>query len=243
MRDDVVGVLDKLDLAQLTLVGHSMGGVVAYLIAEEQPGRISRLVLEDTPPPFPRERAAPERPAAPLPFDWAVVPAICAQLNSPDPAWRERLTEITAPTLIVAGGSTSHIPQEKLAEAAVRIPRCTMETIPARFFRAGRRPRWRGPGTARRPRADRPGDRAPAGRRSAMAGADLCALVRPGLRGLSAGPSRRIRRQRGPNPGSAMAHVPGGAEHLVHSFPDDLENDPQVRFLGTAHDSLAPVDA
>jgi 3-oxoadipate enol-lactonase len=131
MRDDVLGVLDDLDLPQLTLVGHSMGGTVAYLIAEEQPSRIGRLILEDTPPPFPRDRAVPQRPDGPIQFDWPVVPAIAAQLNDPDPRWWDLLTEITAPTLIVAVGPASHIPQAKLAEVAVRIPRCTMETIPA----------------------------------------------------------------------------------------------------------------
>ena len=46
MRDDVLGVLDALDLHDLVLVGHSMGGTVAYLVAQAQPGRIARLVVE-----------------------------------------------------------------------------------------------------------------------------------------------------------------------------------------------------
>jgi len=33
MRDDVVRVLEQLGLERVTLVGHSMGGVVAYLVA------------------------------------------------------------------------------------------------------------------------------------------------------------------------------------------------------------------
>lgn len=130
MRDDVLGVLDQLGLPRITLIGHSMGGTVAYLIAEEHPGRIERLVLEDTPPPFPRDHTVPERPDGALSFDWAVVPAIVGQVNAPDPAWWERLTEITAPTLIIAGGPSSPVPQDKLEEAAARIPDCTMLTIP-----------------------------------------------------------------------------------------------------------------
>jgi hypothetical protein len=35
-----------------------------------------------------------------VPFDWAVVPAILGELNQPDPAWWDRLTAITAPTLL-----------------------------------------------------------------------------------------------------------------------------------------------
>ena len=131
MRDDVLGVLDQLGLGAVTLVGHSMGGTVAYLIAEEQPSRVGALVLEDTPPPVPRDRAVPERPEGPLPFDWAVVPAVVTQLNDPDPAWWDRLTSITAPTLIIGGGPGSHIPQDRLADAAARMPHATMETIPA----------------------------------------------------------------------------------------------------------------
>lgn len=129
IRDDVLGVLDELRLPKITLVGHSMGGTVAYLVAEEQPSRINRLILEDTLPPRPRNRAVPERPEGPLPFDWAVVPAVVRQLNDPDPAWWDRLTRISAPTLLIAGGQDSHIPQDQLKEVAVRVPSCTMLTI------------------------------------------------------------------------------------------------------------------
>jgi 3-oxoadipate enol-lactonase len=131
MRDDVLGVLGQLGLDRVSLLGHSMGGTVAYLIAQQEPDRISRLILEDTPPPFPMGRVAGERPDEPLPFDWAVVPAIYSQLNEPDPAWWDRLTDITAPALVIAGGPTSHIPQDKLAEAAARLPRGTLQVIPA----------------------------------------------------------------------------------------------------------------
>jgi len=58
-----------------------------------------------------------------------VVPAIVGQLNDPDPAWWDRLPEITAPTLLIAGGPSSHLSQEKLAEVAHRLPRGTLLTI------------------------------------------------------------------------------------------------------------------
>ena len=131
MRDDVLGVLGQLGLDRVNLLGHSMGGTVAYLIAQQEPGRIGRLILEDTPPPFPMGRIAGERPDEPLPFDWAVVPAIYSQLNDPDPAWWDRLTQITAPALVIAGGPASHVPQDKLAEAAARLPHGTLQVIPA----------------------------------------------------------------------------------------------------------------
>jgi 3-oxoadipate enol-lactonase len=131
MRDDVVAVLDELALDKVTLVGHSMGGTVAYLIAEEQPGRVQRLIVEDVPPPFLRDRAVPPRPAEPLDFDWAAAPAIIGQVNKGNPAVWDRLPDITAPTLLIAGGPQSHIPQDKLAAVAALIPRCDLVTIPA----------------------------------------------------------------------------------------------------------------
>ncbi len=66
-----------------------MGGTVAWLAAESRPNRLSRLVLEDTPPPRPGTPPLPKRvrPDRPLPFDWNAREAIVAQVNAPDPAW------------------------------------------------------------------------------------------------------------------------------------------------------------
>lgn len=129
MRDDVLAVLDALDLHDVILVGHSMGGVVAYLVALAQPGRLARLIVEDAPPPYPRKRALPQQPPGELPFDWAVVTAIAGQVNDPSRRWWPRLPEILMPTLLVGGGHGSHIPQELLAEAADLIPDCTLVTL------------------------------------------------------------------------------------------------------------------
>jgi pimeloyl-ACP methyl ester carboxylesterase len=131
MRDDVIGVLDDRGLRDIVLVGHSMGGTVAYLLAQAQPSRIARLVVEDVPPPYPRTRPIPARPEGALPFDWAVVPAIVEEVNDPSLRWWKRLPEITAPTLLIGGGPTSHIPQDKLVAVAGAIPECTLITIPA----------------------------------------------------------------------------------------------------------------
>ena len=131
MRDDVIAVLDALGLHDVVLVGHSMGGTVAYLVAQAQPERIKRLVIEDAPPPFPRTRPVPERPEGALPFDWAVVPAIIEQVNDPTRRWWTHLPDITAPTLLVGGGPTSHIPQDLLVEVSELVPDCTLITIPA----------------------------------------------------------------------------------------------------------------
>jgi 3-oxoadipate enol-lactonase len=131
MRDDVLGALDELHMREVVLVGHSMGGVIAYLVAQAEPGRVSRLIVEDAPPPYPRERAIPQRPEISSPFDWDVIPAIIEQVNDPSMKWWRRLPEISAPTLLIGGGATSHIPQDKLVEVARAIPDCTLITIPA----------------------------------------------------------------------------------------------------------------
>lgn len=129
MADDVLGVLDQLRLTRVSVVGHSMGGVVAYLLAAEHPGRVERLIVEDAPPPFPRGASVRARPPGDLPFDWDVVPAIVGQIDNADPSWWDLLSRISAPTLIIGGGATSHIPQDKLTDVVARLPDATLLTI------------------------------------------------------------------------------------------------------------------
>lgn len=130
MRADVLRFLDVLGLGTVDLIGHSMGGVVAYLLAQERPGRVSRLVLEDVPVPRPREKTTPARPDGELTFDWDMVVAIRRQIDTPDPAWLEGLSRITADTLVLAGGPASHVPQDGIAELARRVPGGRVVTIP-----------------------------------------------------------------------------------------------------------------
>ncbi|MCX4554092.1 alpha/beta hydrolase [Streptomyces sp. NBC_01387] len=130
MRDDVFGFLNELDLDRVGVVGHSMGGVVAYLLAQEHPDRVERLVLEETPPPFPSERPEPVHPDAPVDYDWNAVPAIKSQVRDPEPEWAERLDEIVAPTLLVTGGPDSSMPQDRIPDMAAKIPDSRMITIP-----------------------------------------------------------------------------------------------------------------
>jgi pimeloyl-ACP methyl ester carboxylesterase len=130
MADDVLHLLDHLGLSQVSLLGHSMGGSVAYMIAEQRPDRVTRLIVEDAPPPFARDRPVPDRPEGQLDFDWAVVPAIVGEVNRGNPTMWDRLPSITAPTLLIGGGPDSHIPQDKLRAVTERIPDCTMVTIP-----------------------------------------------------------------------------------------------------------------
>ncbi|MEU3777403.1 alpha/beta fold hydrolase [Streptomyces sp. NPDC032472] len=89
MGDDALGFLDAVGLDRVDLVGHSMGGVVAVLVAQHSPWRVVRRVLEGTPAPSPRKSIATVRPEAEPAFDWAMVLAVRAEPDRPTlPGWR-----------------------------------------------------------------------------------------------------------------------------------------------------------
>ncbi|MFC7583519.1 alpha/beta fold hydrolase [Nonomuraea antimicrobica] len=50
MAEDVAALLDHLGVDRLTVVAHSLGAVVACLLAVARPDLVGRLVLEDPPP-------------------------------------------------------------------------------------------------------------------------------------------------------------------------------------------------
>ncbi|CAG7619596.1 alpha/beta fold hydrolase [Actinacidiphila bryophytorum] len=134
MRDDVLGLLDALDIRRVTVVAHSLGTVVASLVAMDRPALVDRLVLEEGPLPFPADPPRPV-PAGPGPepvgYDWRVVAAVARQRNAPAARHWEGLAEITAPTLVIAGGPESHLRQDQLAQVAARIPDARLTTIAA----------------------------------------------------------------------------------------------------------------
>ncbi|MEU9922164.1 alpha/beta hydrolase [Streptomyces griseoluteus] len=130
MRSDVLGFLDALGLDRIDLVGHSMGGIVAYLVVAARPGRVDGLVLEDVGAPYPRPATTPQRPDGEVPLDWAMVLAVRRQIDTPPAEWAAALGGITARTLILAGGPRSHIPRESVAELARLIPDARLRTIP-----------------------------------------------------------------------------------------------------------------
>ncbi|MFF9155615.1 alpha/beta fold hydrolase [Streptomyces sp. NPDC014846] len=133
MSEDVRALITALGIDGADVVGHSLGGLVAYLLAQRHPAAVRRLVLEDVCAPVPLDPPRPpaEHPGGELPFDWAMVRATDAQRNTPDPVWRDHMDRITMPTLVIGGGPTSLVPQDQVALLAELIPDARLVTVDA----------------------------------------------------------------------------------------------------------------
>ena len=129
MADDVAGLLRRLGALPLDLVAHSLGGLVACRLASAHPELVRRLVLEDVGVPHARPAAAPPRPPGVLPFDWRVVEQVRPEIDDPDPRWSEVVARIAAPTLVIAGGPSSPVPQDHVAELVRTVPDGRMVTL------------------------------------------------------------------------------------------------------------------
>ena len=136
MAADALGFLDALQLGRADLIGHSMGGLVGYLLAGDHPERVGRLILEDVAALRPRERGAPERPEGELPFDWEMVLAIRGRstarpgLAGParpdhraDPGHRRRRPQPRSPGL--GGGAGGADPRRPVGDDRGRATRFT----------------------------------------------------------------------------------------------------------------------
>jgi pimeloyl-ACP methyl ester carboxylesterase len=131
MADDVTGLLRQLDDRPVDLVGHSLGGLVACAIAAADPELVHRLVLEDVGVPHARPATVPPRPPGVLSFDWRVVEQVRPEIDDPDPRWADVVAGISAPTLVIAGGSSSPVPQEHVAELVGLLPDGGLVTVDA----------------------------------------------------------------------------------------------------------------
>jgi pimeloyl-ACP methyl ester carboxylesterase len=135
MADDVLRFLEHRGIKRIDLVGHSLGGAVAMFVAIGAPELVERLVIEDVAPPMRNGRPEHDRPEPPaeapepVDFHWPVVPAIYRAMRAPDPDWWARLPTITARTLLVSGGPTSHVAPSRMAELATVIPDATLSTV------------------------------------------------------------------------------------------------------------------
>jgi len=127
---DVVELLDSLALREVTVLGHSLGGMVAFMLAVDRPDLVGRLIVEDVAPgPPTAPRSLPARPEGDLPFDWEMLVAMRPQIDAGALDLRDRLSTVPAPALIIGGGDTSHVPQTWLQEAAARLPQAELITL------------------------------------------------------------------------------------------------------------------
>ena len=140
MADDVTGLLRQLDDRPVDLVAHSLGGLVACTVASANPELVHRLVLEDVGVPHPRPATAPPRPPGVLPFDWRVVEQVRPEIDDPDPRWGDVVAGISPPTLVIAGGPSSPVPQEHVAELVRILPDGRLVTVDAGHLVHARRP-------------------------------------------------------------------------------------------------------
>ncbi|GGN04250.1 alpha/beta hydrolase [Terrabacter tumescens] len=121
LADDVLPVAASLATEHgrpADVVAHSLGGLVACLLASRRPDLVRRLVLEDVPVPHPREPRPPTRPDGELAYDWDAVLQVRAQIDDPDPRWPSIVAAVTAPTLVVWGGPSSPMPAEHVRQMA-----------------------------------------------------------------------------------------------------------------------------
>ncbi|MGI5288693.1 alpha/beta fold hydrolase [Nonomuraea polychroma] len=128
MAQDIAALLDHLAVERATVIGHSLGGMVAYQLAMTHPGRVERLVLEDVPPPLPFKDRPPIVDDGSTGFDWRMMHDTERQFLDPDPGWLAGLARITAPTLVISGGAASPF---DAAGTAARIPGARLVTIEA----------------------------------------------------------------------------------------------------------------
>ncbi|MFD7864127.1 alpha/beta fold hydrolase [Streptomyces sp. NPDC059783] len=129
MAEDVLGFLDACEIDRAGVAGHGMGGVVAQLLAQENPDRVERLVLVETPPPFPGAAGPAVTPRGPVDYDENAVPAVREELDAPGPERARGLGEIVAPTLVVSGGPASGLSQARLQDMAALVPDSRLLTL------------------------------------------------------------------------------------------------------------------
>jgi pimeloyl-ACP methyl ester carboxylesterase len=123
MAHDVAGLLPQLSDVPVDMIAHSLGGLVACDVASAHPDLIRRIVLEDVGLLRPRATRVLTRPDGDLLFDWAMLEQVRPEVDDPDPRWTEVVAAIIAPILVIAGGPTSTMPQEQIADLA-RTARC-----------------------------------------------------------------------------------------------------------------------
>ncbi|MFF3224861.1 alpha/beta fold hydrolase [Nocardia suismassiliense] len=143
---DVLKLCDRLELSTVDLVGHSLGGYAVSCVAQERPELVRRLVIEECPLPLQsgaeelrltrRFPTVPElwhatnslarHPRAVLAFDRSMTRTALEQFRKPNPEWWDRLSDITARTLVLRGGPGGMVDPAKLELMRAAIADCTV---------------------------------------------------------------------------------------------------------------------
>ncbi|WP_241386037.1 alpha/beta fold hydrolase [Rhodococcus sp. CH91] len=138
---DLAGLCAHLGMEAVDLVGHSLGGHVGSLVAQQHPGLVRRLVLEETPlplregdpvPTVPARRPTPAElwhattsmvlnPRAVTAFDRSMTGSVVSQFHTPNPAWWKHLPRLEAPTMLLRGRRRGSLVDPRLLDAAVEL--------------------------------------------------------------------------------------------------------------------------
>lgn len=116
-----------LGLTSFAIVAHSMGATTAWVLAPDLGQSLWALVVEDTGVPSGRAQYAvvPPTPPEDVSYDWKARRQIIDELNRPDPRWHERLAEVAAPVLIMAGRA-----DDDIDATLSRLPQPELVTVP-----------------------------------------------------------------------------------------------------------------
>ncbi|WP_040794647.1 alpha/beta fold hydrolase [Nocardia higoensis] len=143
---DLTALCEYLELDRVDLVGHSLGGYAVSCVAQERPELVGRLVLEECPLPLRSgneqlslSRRLPtaaelwhaatsliRHPRAMWSFDRSMTAVALEQFHKPHPRWWERLSGITAPTLVLRGGPGGMVDPGRLAMLVEELRDCTV---------------------------------------------------------------------------------------------------------------------
>jgi len=117
MAQDAVGLMDALRIERAHIVGASMGGMIAQLLAARHSGRLCSLTT------------IMSSPGAPLPWDSTAAARRVLLARTPANATQEDLIQMRMRTYKVIGGPNQAVPEELLREMARRtVERCADRT-------------------------------------------------------------------------------------------------------------------
>ncbi len=155
--DQLVGTMDRLGIERASVIGHSMGGLIAGGLAADHPGRVDRLVLVDAAflslgptairrvggPATTLRRTAPSLLPVLVRDSLRSGPVRLAdatiQLLGAD--WRTKLPRIQAPTLVIWGEHDTICPLSIGRRIVAAVPGSRLVVVPG----AAHNPMWEQP--------------------------------------------------------------------------------------------------